>query len=268
MVLSWYPASEADEAGNPSDDLLPQVLSLAHKYKIKVTFHSEPYKGRSEVTFLEDVRYIISNYGSHPAFYRYKFKGRLLPMFYVYDSYLTNSTNWARIFGINSDLSVRNTKYDGIYLGLYADTHHKSDIVTSAFDGFYTYFASNGFTFGSRWQNWKLLADFASKRGLLFIPSVGPGYIDTRVRPWNNVNTKHRSGGGYYDRSFQSAINVKPDIISVTSFNEWHEGTQIERAVPKTFKNFTYLNYGAEGPNKYLLQTQKWAKLFTGQGGN
>lgn len=233
---------------------------------LQMTFHCEPYKGRSEVTFREDVRYIIDTYGTHPAFYRYKFKGRLLPMFYVYDSYLTNSSDWARLFGINDELSVRNSIYDGIFLGLYLDTQHRSDILESLFDGFYTYFASNGFTYGSRWKNWKLLADFAQKRDLLFVPSVGPGYVDTRVRPWNKMNTKHRSDGDYYERSLQAAVKVKPDLISLTSFNEWHEGTQIERAVPKTFNNYAYLDYGPEGPNKYLLQTQKWAKIFKGTG--
>ncbi|XP_041462899.1 glycoprotein endo-alpha-1,2-mannosidase-like [Lytechinus variegatus] len=266
ISMSWYPAGLADDQGKPIDDMMPTYLNIAHKYGIKITFHSEPYKGRSEVTFRDDVRYIIDNYGSHPAFYRYKFKGRHLPMFYVYDSYHTSSSSWARLFGINDELSVRNTIYDGIFLGLYLDAQHRSDILESLFDGFYTYFASSGFTYGSRWKNWKLLADFAQKRNLLFVPSVGPGYVDTQIRPWNDMNTKHRANGDYYERSLQAATKVKPDIISVTSFNEWHEGTQIERAVPKKLTNFTYLDYGPDGPNKYLLLTQKWSKTFKGKG--
>ncbi|WP_228377905.1 hypothetical protein [Chryseobacterium luteum] len=30
-----------------------------------------------------------------------------------------------------------------------------------------------------------------------------------------------------------TAVNVNPDFIGITSFNEWHEGIQIEPAVPK-----------------------------------
>ena len=234
------------------------ILSICYQ----VTFHSEPYKHRSEVTFRDDIKYIVDNYGSHPAFYRYQHKGRALPVFYVYDSYLTNATKWARVFGMHGDMTVRNSKYDGLFLGLYVETRHKHEILAGEFDGFYTYFASNGFSYGSRWQNWKLLAEFSRKRGLVFVPSVGPGYIDTQVRPWNGLNNKHRDGGKYYDRAFQYAVDVKPSLISLTSFNEWHEGTQIERAAPKTVGNFTYLNYGREGPDKYLLLTQKWSKVF------
>ena len=36
--------------------------------------------------------------------------------------------------------------------------------------------------------------------GKLFVPSVGPGYKDTGIRPWNYMNTKEREGGEYYER--------------------------------------------------------------------
>ena len=35
---------------------------------------------------------------------------------------------------------------------------HRYEIKKSSFDGFYTYFASNGFSYGSTWKNWKGLA--------------------------------------------------------------------------------------------------------------
>jgi hypothetical protein len=52
------------------------------------------------------------------------------------------------------------------------------------------------------------------------------GYIDTKIRPWNNLNTKERNNGYYYENMFKNAINLKnpSKIISITSFNEWHEG--------------------------------------------
>ena len=66
------------------------------------------------------------------------------------------------------------------------DYKHRADIKTGCFDGFYTYFAANGFSHGSSWKNWRSLAKFAKRNGLLFSPSVGPGYTDVRVRPWND----------------------------------------------------------------------------------
>ena len=60
----------------------------------------------------------------------------------------------------------------------------------------------------------------------------GPGYIDTRVRPWNTVTTRDRENGKYYTDMFRAAMESGASYIGITSFNEWHEGTQIEPAVP------------------------------------
>ena len=46
-------------------------------------------------------------------------------------------------------------------------------------DGFYTYFASNGFSYGSSWKNWNDLSRFAARSSLLFIPCVAPGFQQT-----------------------------------------------------------------------------------------
>mmetsp|Transcript_15795 Transcript_15795/g.20750 ORF Transcript_15795/g.20750 Transcript_15795/m.20750 type:complete len:105 (-) Transcript_15795:436-750(-) len=99
---------------------------------------------------------------------------------------------------------------------------------------------------------------------MLFIPSIGPGYDDTAVRPWNDKNTKSRNGGKYYsDMSnqalktleIQKSFSVKP-ILTITSFNEWHEGSQIEPAIPKQ----GYKDYGAIlGPNGYITLTNSIA---------
>ena len=53
---------------------------------------------------------------------------------------------------------------------------------TAGFDGFYTYFGANGFSYGSTWKNWRSLSIFARRNSLIFIPSVAPGYDDMRVR--------------------------------------------------------------------------------------
>jgi glycoprotein endo-alpha-1,2-mannosidase len=91
---------------------------------------------------------------------------------------------------------------------------------------------------------------------------VGPGYIDTRIRPWNAENTRARQNGKYYDQSFQAAIKQKPDFIGITSFNEWHEGTQIEPAVPKSIPGYTYEDYSPLDPEYYLERTSYWVQQY------
>ena len=44
----------------------------------------------------------------------------------------------------------------------------------------------------------------------------------------------------------------------ITSFNEWHEGTQIEPAVRKQIPGFTYLDYQPLSADYYLKRTADW----------
>ncbi|XP_033635560.1 glycoprotein endo-alpha-1,2-mannosidase-like [Asterias rubens] len=264
LVLSWYPPNKYDDAGLPSDDLVPLLLNACHKYDLKLAFHSEPYKNRTELTFLNDLRYIVDTYGNHPALYKYHHKGVDLPLVYLYDSYLTSPRAWARILKKNTPMSIRNTNYDAVIIGLFVEQKHNTELFTGGFDGFYTYFASNLFTFGSHWNNWKFLSTTAKRNSMIFIPSVGPGYDDVAVRPWNAKNTQERRNGEYYKNAFTAAMNYSPPIISITSFNEWHEGTQIESAVPKHTGKVKYLDYRPNKSNYYLDLTRQLVDKFSG----
>ena len=64
--------------------------------------------------------------------------------------------------------------------------------------------------------------------GLLCAPSVGPGY--DAMRATGDVARADRSGGATYDRMWRGAIRAAADVVTITSYNEWHEGTQIEPA--------------------------------------
>lgn len=207
----------------------------------------------------------LYRYGEHPAFFRYKTKtGKTLPLYYIYDSYLLSPENWARLLNPNAKTSIRNTPYDGIFLALLVEEKHKRAILSSGFDGMYTYFATNGFTYGSSYRNWKSIKAFCDASSLIFVPSVGPGYIDTNIRPWNSQNTRNRIKGRYYETALSAAAEAGAQVVSITSFNEWHEGTQIEMAVPKA-GHTAYLDYLPHKPGNYLQITRKWADTFSGE---
>ncbi|XP_061177404.1 glycoprotein endo-alpha-1,2-mannosidase-like [Saccostrea echinata] len=264
LAVSWYPPNDADNEGKQPDKLTPLILDMADKYQLKVAFHIEPFKGRDHKTLKNNIKYIVDTYGKHPAFYRHydRLKKKLLPVYYIYDSYLVKSSDWAELFSSSGSISIRNTEYDGIFLGLLVERQHKESIASAGFDGYYTYFATDGFTYGSSWKHWREIMKYARGRKMLFVPSVGPGYVDTRVRPWNGKNTRSRQDGQYYRLALQSALDVNPSLVSITSFNEWHEGTQIETAVPKVTKNFTYSDYGSGGPQFYLNLTRQCLSKF------
>ncbi|XP_062848240.1 glycoprotein endo-alpha-1,2-mannosidase-like protein [Trichomycterus rosablanca] len=264
LVLSWYPVGLADNYGEPSEDLVPSILDSALRHNLKVAFHIQAYEGRTQHSVHDNIKYIIDRYGDHGAFYRFTtMNGKTLPLFYIYDTYMTAPEAWAELLSSTGTRSLRGTQYDGIFIALIVEDRHKQDILAGGFDGMYTYFASNGFSYGSSHQNWKELRAFCDANKLLFVPSVGPGYIDTSIRPWNNHNTRKRVNGRYYETSLQAAINVKPEIVTINSFNEWHEGTQIERAVPKKTRRQVYLDYQPHEPDLYLELTRTWVEQYS-----
>ena len=275
VAVSWYPEGMADEQGFPPNPLLPRLLDTAQAYSIKVTIHIEPYKGRTPMSVRGDLKYIIDNYSNHPAFYKHAKadtrtgKTRYLPLIYVYDSYMNSAVEWARVLKTGMPNSIRGTELDCVVVGLLVERPHQQFIVSGGFDGFYTYFASNGFCYGSSTTNWRALTDFAIQNGLIFVPSFGPGYDDVRVRPWNSMNTKPRRNGEYFKDMARAAVRTRVSlkegekrgegIVSLTSFNEWHEGTQIESAVPKVVGDYTYTDYTPNSPEFYLQLTREIA---------
>jgi glycoprotein endo-alpha-1,2-mannosidase len=154
--------------------------------------------------------------------------------------------------------TLRRTKHDAAVIGLWVWPWDGPSLLAGGFDGFYTYFGCEGFSYGSTVANWPALARFAERKKILVIPSVAPGYIDTRIRPLNGRNTRLRQGGAFYDRMFAAALDTKSQWISITSYNEWHEGTQIEPAVPMKIDSFTYDDYSPDPPDFYLKRTREW----------
>jgi glycoprotein endo-alpha-1,2-mannosidase len=175
-IVSWWGTSQSDENGSNGDSMIPILLKCAEITNMKIVFHLEPYKDRSALSTKKDVQYIIDKYGDSPAFYRWNGK----PMFYIYDSYLIPENDWMDILSTNGKNTIRKTKYDSLFISLYLDQKSNDFVLRSNFDGVYTYFASVGFTFGSTPVNWNLIQNWCLKYGKIFIPSVGPGYDDTR----------------------------------------------------------------------------------------
>lgn len=251
IIISWWgrkEVSKGDSQGVVTDGMVDQVLDLAAAENLKVALHLEPYEGRNADNVYKDIVYLYEKYSHYPALYRYTIPGSNQPprpVYYVYDSYHISALEWQRILTPHGDLSIRHTLYDCFAIGLWLNANDGNDLVQGGFNGAYTYFSSDGFSYGSTSHNWLSMANFARSNNLWFSPSVGPGYDDTRIRPWNSAARKDREEGKYYQRMWDTALECKPNGVSITSFNEWGEGTQIEPAVPKDIPvNEDYVNQG------------------------
>lgn len=58
-----------------------------------------------------------------------------LPVFYIYDSYLTPAPAWRELLSAKGNLSIRGTNLDAVFLGLLVEIQHRYDIKKAHFDG-------------------------------------------------------------------------------------------------------------------------------------
>jgi hypothetical protein len=232
LAVSWW------GQGSVEDERLPAVIVAARADGIEVAAHLEPYAGRTVASMVGDIVY-LSRYG--------------ITSFYVYRPFDLPVADWA---AARSALHAGGVK-------LYAQTGLVGDAAQAGFDGVYTY---DIVTFGG--DKLHRLCSQAHARHLLCAPSVGPGY-DAR-RGSDDPRVKPRRNGATYDAMWRSAIASGADSVTITSFNEWHEGTQIEPAAPAArHGRYRYLSYdgawGLHGPAAeaaYLDRTRYWSDVF------
>jgi glycoprotein endo-alpha-1,2-mannosidase len=237
VVTSWWGQHSRE------DSAVPVVLDRAAAHGLAVAFHLEPYTGRTATTFFSDVQYLNSMYGSHPAFYRAALPSANgpstapRPLFYVYAITGSDSaTDWA--YAIKY---LRAGGQDATFLGqqpTIAPQAMTSLVQSYSLDGAYNYvYWTGGFA---------PIVQALTGIGALFSASVAPGFDNTRAVSGGVAYPRQQ--GAVYQSIFEQAIAANPALYSITSFNEWHEGTQIEPAQPHTVSGYTSSDYsGAAG---------------------
>jgi len=232
IVVSWW------GRGSTEDGRLPEVIAAARNDGLAVAVHIEPYGGRTVASIATDIAY-LEKLG--------------IGTFYVYRPFDLPVGDWT---------AAKAQLHTGGAV-LFAETPLVGAAAAAGFNGVYTY---DILTFGGRMFG-RFCAE-AHHKHLLCAPSVGPGF-DAR-RATGDPRVKPRRDGSTYDAMWGAAIAAHPDAITITSFNEWHEGTQIEPAASKprhgAYRYGTYNGawglHGAAASNAYLARTAYWASVF------
>jgi hypothetical protein len=97
------------------------------------------------------------------------------------------------------------------------------------------------------------------------VPGINPGFSAVRIG-YDKSTYVPREGGAAYEKRWKAMLDlgIEPPLVAITTFNEWHEGTQIEPAAvgATNGSNYTYEDYSPLPPDGYLALTRKWVDRF------
>ncbi|MBI2923394.1 MAG: hypothetical protein HYY18_20240 [Planctomycetes bacterium] len=221
FIASWW------GEGTFEDRALRNLLAVAEKEKFLVGAYYEQAKDAKQIA--ADFAYLDREYGPSPAWLR----SDGAPVVFVY-------TRVAAAFPPADFVAARGKAL------LLMDTPDLD--LARAGGGLHSY--NPVFTDLEPLRSEYQSASFASRvNGLLFAATVVPGYDDTFVR--TPGGRRARDGGKLYDAFWEAAIASEPDWILVCSWNEWHEGSEIEPS--------------KEDGDLYLKKTAEWVKKWKGK---
>jgi hypothetical protein len=225
VVVSWWGSA------SPEAERLPLVRDAARRHGLEVAIHLEPYAGRTPERAAADIaRLRADGYED----------------FYVYDAERDSAASWAAALAEHGDARV------------FGHTRYAGRAKASGFDGLYTYDILTW-----RGSAFARICSQARRLGLACAPSVGPGF-DARLATRHPL-TVPRLSGRTYDHMWRAAIAAGADVVTITSYNEWQEGTQIEPAAPQVGRSSyegAWGRHGAAAQRAYLDATARWAARY------
>ncbi len=239
FIATWW------GRGDFTDRAFEVLLDRAELKGFEATIYWETAPGEGEQQIrraVGDLVYLLRSYGRHAAFLKVDGK----PVIFVYGRVMNQVPQgaWPAIVeGVRERVG-----HDFL---LIADGYRAA--WARMFDGVHTYNIC-GWVVGQSIEQiheeaarrFTSAVAIARREGAISCITVIPGYDDTKIRrPGTNAE---RHDGATYAALWQEAIAAAPDWVLVTSWNEWHEGSEIEPSI----------EYGA----RYLHMTEAATRRF------
>jgi hypothetical protein len=242
FIVSW------GRQGYFHDKGMPLILGAAERFGLGITIYFEDVRPRNAPdpnTAIEDLLYVLERYGRHPAWLKVDGK----PVVFVYG----RAVGQLKLDGWQSVVTAIDQRYAGgaLFVG-----DQISAEAARVFAGIHTY-NPTGRTARKSVEEIRAWAqatfpkwiDTAGHDRIACITLIA-GYDDSRLGRKEPRPITDRHKGETYRVMWEEAIAANPDWVLICSWNEWHEGSEIEPS--------------AENGDRELRTTAEFAPRFVG----
>ena len=245
FIASWWgPHSFEDKA-------LTTILDVAEEMDFEVSAYYESVRTMTQQQVTSELEYLIDNYGDHPAFLHESGE----PVVFVY---VPSYNNRDAEFWLQVRETVENQHGP---ITLIAD-HGDFDLFP-AFEAFHTYIYTGD-------QSYQVFSEAQKRMSIRFTGSaeekitslkngenlllyekpffvtVNPGFWFYEKGPGDLL--AERNNGDKYADNWDTALELDAHTVLIATWNEWHEGTEIE---PSREYGFEYIGYTRDYVEQY-----------------
>ena len=205
FIASWWGMNSFE------DRAFRVLLEVAEEEGFLVCPYYEDAKTPQTIT--TEVAAIVSRYGSSSAF----LKVDALPVVFFYVRVISRFSlaQWESVF----------TALDNLESRIFAIADSLQPEYLSVFQGLHTY-NPVALTFEETTEQYATASLASRMKDSLFAATVLPGYEEAFFR--SSSPRSERADGETYHTYWELARASKAHWILITSFNEWHEGSEIE----------------------------------------